>query len=54
MLELLKFVFSDFWIYVGMMFLLPIIGVSVAMPIAALSEGFGMFGSSKNEKKENE
>lgn len=53
MLELLKFIFSDFWIYIGMMFLLPIIGVSVAMPIAALSEGFGVLGSSKNEKKEN-
>lgn len=53
MLELLKFIFSDFWIYIGMMFLLPIIGVSIAMPIAALSEGFEIFGSSKSEKKEN-
>lgn len=51
MLELLKFIFSDFWIYVGMMFLLPIAGVSIAMPIAALSEGFGMFGSNKTKKE---
>lgn len=53
MLELLKFIFSDFWIYVGMMFLLPIMGVSISMPIAALSESLGMFRSSKSEKKEN-
>lgn len=50
MLELLKFIFSDFWIYVGVMFLLLIVGVSIAMPIAALSEGFGRFGSNKTEK----
>lgn len=56
MLEILKFIFSSFWIFIGTLCLLPIIGVSIAMPIAAIRGGdinFRLIGG--NEKvKENE
>lgn len=36
MLEILKFIFSSFWVFCGVLCLIPTIGCAIAMPIAAL------------------
>lgn len=39
MLDILKFIFSSFWIFVGTLCLIPTIGVAIALPIAAIRGG---------------
>lgn len=54
MLEILKFIFSSFWIFCGTLCLIPTIGVAIAMPIAALrgeEVTFSLFGHTEAEEK---
>jgi hypothetical protein len=53
MLEILKFIFSSFWIFIGTLCLIPIIGAAVAMPIAAIRGGdinFRLIGENGKSK----
>ena len=35
-MQILEFCFSSFWVWLGMIIMIPVIGIAIAMPIAAI------------------
>ena len=56
MLEILKFVLSDFWIFCGTVILIYVSGMSVSMIVAAAfgnGDSYSLIGISGKSKKES-